>query len=86
MKDDISSKELVIDYPCIWRYKVIVAAASDIKAIIKRVLNEREYAIKSSNQKGAYISYNLELTVQSGEDREAVFRALEKDTDVKFIL
>jgi putative lipoic acid-binding regulatory protein len=86
LKDDINSKELVIEYPCIWRYKVIIASGSDIKAIIKKILKDREHTVKFSNQKGDYKSYNLELLVVNGEDRESIFKALKIDTDVKFIL
>ncbi|MDR0762504.1 MAG: DUF493 domain-containing protein [Campylobacteraceae bacterium] len=84
MKDDITSKELAIEYPCVWRYKVITVG--DMQAITKRVLKDREYTVEFNNQKGGYKSYNLKVLVFDSKDREALFRALEADIDIKFIL
>ncbi|MDR1976304.1 MAG: DUF493 domain-containing protein [Campylobacteraceae bacterium] len=88
MADDINSKELALDYPCTWRYKVIIAASGDIKAVVKRVLKEREHTLKFSHksQKGGYESYNLEVLVFDAGDRAALYEALQADADVKFIL
>ena len=88
MKDDISSKELAIEYPCSWRYKLIVNSKSDIKTIMKRVLKDREYTVNFSHESrnGSYKSYNLDIVVLDGKDREGLFEVLKADSDIKFIL
>ncbi|MDR2081111.1 MAG: DUF493 domain-containing protein [Campylobacteraceae bacterium] len=88
MKDDINPKELAIEYPCVWRYKIIIVSQSSINDIVKEILKGREYNIKFSHESknGGYKSYNLDIPVFNGEDREALFRALEAHSDVKFIL
>jgi putative lipoic acid-binding regulatory protein len=88
LKDDISSKELALEYPCIWCYKVIISADNDMETISKRVLHEREYSVKlsRSSQKNSYKSYDLELLVFSDEDRKSLFKALKMDIDIKFVL
>lgn len=88
MKDDISSKELALEYPCIWCYKVIISSNNDIKTILQRVLGEREHSVNLSHdsQKGNYKSYDLKLLVFSDEDRKYLFKSLKMDIDVKFVL
>jgi putative lipoic acid-binding regulatory protein len=88
LKDDICSKEISIEYPCSWRYKLIVIAKSDIKTITKRVLKNREHTINFSHESknGGYKSYNLDILVFNGKDREELFEALKADSDIKFIL
>ncbi|MDR2789797.1 MAG: DUF493 domain-containing protein [Campylobacteraceae bacterium] len=88
MKDDIDSKEIAIEYPHIWRYKLIISSHGDINAIAKSVLKDRKHSVKFSHESknGGYKSYNLDILVFDGEDREAIFRALGTHMDVKFIL
>lgn len=88
MKDDIDSKEIAIEYPRIWRYKLIMTTQGDINALMKRVLKDREHSVKFSHKSknGGYKSYNLDILVFDSKDKEALFRALETDSDVKFIL
>ncbi|MDR2100145.1 MAG: DUF493 domain-containing protein [Campylobacteraceae bacterium] len=88
MKDDINSKELAIEYPCMWRYKIIVSSASDMQALLKEVLKSREHSVKFSHKskEGGYKSYNLDILVFDSEDREALFEALKTKSEIKFIL
>ncbi len=82
------TKELKLDYPCNWRYKIITNRDESAKEIAKDVLKQRVYDIKKSqnSSKGKYSSHSLEVLVHSGDDRKALFDALKKHNKIKFVL
>ncbi len=82
------TKELKLDYPCNWQYKVIVGKDDNIKEIAKDVLKERVHTLKKSqnSSKGKYSSHSLDVLVHSGDDRKALFDALKKHDKIKFVL
>jgi putative lipoic acid-binding regulatory protein len=88
MIDDIGQKELDIEYPCRWRYKLIAISTADINNIVKEALKEREYTLNLSHksQGGNYKSYNLELLVFDESDRTALFEKFKTYDDIKFVL
>ncbi len=83
-----NTKELKLDYPCNWQYKIIIAKEDDAKKIAKEVLRDREHSTKKSNNssKGKYSSHSLEVLVHSGDDRKALFDKLKQHNKIKFVL
>jgi len=82
------TKELKLNYPCNWQYKIIVGKNDDIEEIAKDVLKERSHTIKKSqnSSKGKYSSHSLDILVYSGDDRKALFDTLKKHDKIKFVL
>lgn len=84
----MNSEELKIDYPNNWQYKAIVSAGTDIKQVVKDLLDERGFSIKASknSKKGKYESYAISVLVHSDDDRKEIFNILKKDKQIKFVL
>ncbi|MDR0580220.1 MAG: DUF493 domain-containing protein [Campylobacteraceae bacterium] len=88
MSDNIESKELILDYPCIWTYKLIATKNADMQEILPYILKDREYNLISSkiSKQGTYKSYSLKVEVKSDSDRKEIFENLQKEESIKFIL
>ncbi|MDR1554714.1 MAG: DUF493 domain-containing protein [Campylobacteraceae bacterium] len=86
--DNIKSKELILDYPCAWTYKLITTKDTDIKNILTHVLKDRKYSLTDSktSKQGVYKSCSLKLEVKSDSDRKEIFENLQKEKSIKFIL
>lgn len=86
--DNIESKELILQYPCMWTYKLIIAKEMNIKKTLSHILKEKSYSLDDSktSKKGAYKSYSLKLEVKSDNERKEIFERLQKEQDIKFIL
>ena len=87
LKDDDLDK-LVLEYPCIWKYKIIAEAKADVKQIVSLVLKDKEYSLKTSktSKEGSYKSYHLAIEVTSDDDRKEILEKLREHKDIKFIL
>ncbi|MBE0496824.1 MAG: DUF493 domain-containing protein [Campylobacterales bacterium] len=85
---NLANKEVHIDYPCHWEYKVIVHAHVDIKAPLAQILETREYSLTLSNNSkaGTYTSYSARVLVTSHEERKALFSALKAHPSIKYVL
>lgn len=85
---DLSKEKLKLNYPCNWKYKIVVLEATDINKVIKDVIDEREYKVKESNvsKKGKFKSYTLELLVHNDDDRTSIYELLGKHPDMKMVL
>ena len=83
-----NTKELELNYPAKWQYKIIMQKEHDAKKIIKEVLKERNFEIKKSqnSSKGNFTSHSLETIVNSNEERKALYDALKKHKNIKFVL
>ncbi len=83
-----NTKELKLDFPAKWQYKLIMPKDNDAKKIAKDILNGKEHKItKSQNSsKGKYTSHTLEVSVNNHEERKAIFEDLKKHKDIKFVL
>ncbi len=84
----LEGKELELEYPCHWDYKVIINAHCKIKHVVEHVLGERTYKItKSKNSKSkTYESYKVSLLVHNDEERVALFHEFKKEDCVKIVL
>lgn len=88
LNDKLEGKQLELEYPCNWCYKVIASEEEALKQAIRDVINEREHKITPSNSSktGKYISMNLDLLVHNEDDRTFIFDALKKHQDIKMVL
>lgn len=86
----------VVEYPCLWGYKVIgpdeEAMRSAVKQCLDHCLNEnsgdREFELGQSRTSsgGKYISLSLNLTVQDESERNAVFEALTQRPEIVMVI
>ncbi len=88
LNEKIKNEKLQLDYPCNWKYKVVVNSDKEIDSVVKDVIGERECKINSSKESkgGKYKSYNLEILVHNDDDREVIYEELKKHNDVKAVL
>lgn len=85
---DLNKEKLKLNYPCSWKYKLVVLETTKIDYVIKEVISEREYSVKESNvsKKGKFKSYTLELLVHNDDDRTSIYELLGKHLDIKMVL
>ena len=85
---NLANKEVHIDYPCHWEYKVIVHAHEDVNAPLAEVFENREYSLTLSNNSkaGTYTSYSARVLVTSHEERKSLFGALKAHPSIKYVL
>jgi len=88
LNDKLAGKELVLEYPCNWCYKVIASEEEALKGAIKEVIEERAHKLTHSNNSktGKYVSMNLDLLVHNEDDRKFIYDALKKHQDIKMVL
>lgn len=84
----VNSKELKLDYPCHWEYKLILSTEHNVSHLVKEVLDEREHhlAPSQSSTKGNYTSHTLRILVHNDDDRKMLFHALKSHKHIKFVL
>ncbi len=85
---NLANKEVHIDYPCHWEYKVVVHTHVDVKSPLAEIFEDREYSLCLSNHSkaGTYTSYNARVLVRSHEERKALFGALKAHPSIKYVL
>jgi len=83
-----NNKKLVINYPCVWLYKIIGMEKKAVQSAIAEIFSDSEHTLTFSNSssKGKYISFDLEVTVCSEESRNFFFSALKQHTAIKMVL
>jgi len=77
-----------IEYPCQWLYKVIGFDREKLHQVLKELINSDSCDISFSNSSrtGKYHCLNLEVTVQSEEERNSIYLALKAHPQVKIVL
>lgn len=87
MANLLENKKLKLEYPCLWQYKIVVLKDEKVEDTVISVVN-REYKLKESknSKNGKYKSFNLELLVDSEEDRVSIFNQFKKCSDIKMVL
>ncbi len=85
---NLNEHKLQLDYPCSWKYKLVVLEKTNAKNIIEEIIGKREHTLKSSkvSSKGKYKSYTLELLVHNEDDRKELYAQLGKHSDIKMVL
>lgn len=77
-----------IDYPCRWLYKLIGESRAEMRRAVERHVQERPLALSDSHvsSTGRYVSLNLEVTVESDEERLALYRLLAGEPAIRVVL
>lgn len=85
-----------IEYPCPWTYKVIGADENDLRRAVKVMLDvcldrasgDRAWELSRSRTSsgGKYISLNLTLTVESEEERNALYDGLKDCPEIVMVI
>ncbi len=85
---NITCQKLELNYPCTWKYKLIVKSDALIKNIISDTIDNREHNMELSNQssKGKFISYLVELKVKDEADRLNLHKIFSEHKDIKMIV
>ena len=84
----LSGQKAQIDYPCVWQYKLIGMDRQAVRAAVAAHLGDAPYSLSDSRRSGGgkYISMNLEVSVDSEEQRLSWHQALASDPSVKVVL
>jgi putative lipoic acid-binding regulatory protein len=93
---DPSSQKPVVEYPCLWGYKVIGPDEEAMRTAVKETLElclqensgDREFELGHSRESkgGKYVSLSLNLTVQDEAERNAVFSALSARPEILMVI
>jgi putative lipoic acid-binding regulatory protein len=77
-----------ISYPTNWGYKIIGLDEMSLRKSIDEVLEKFEYNLQFSKKssKGKFISLNLNLIVQSEEERDLIFNKLKNSPNIKMVI
>jgi len=86
----------VVEYPCLWGYKVIGAEEETIRGAVKQCMDtclnpntgdrQFELGMSRSSKGGKYISLSLNLTVQDESERDAIFTALTNRPEIVMVI
>ena len=86
----------LVEYPCLWGYKVIGPDEEAMRAAVKKCLEEclrdntgdRGFELGQSrtSKGGKYVSLSLNLTVQDEAERNAVFAALSGRPEILMVI
>ena len=77
-----------LDYPCQWLYKVIGIEEEQLRQAITKIIPDTpcEINLSKSSSSGKYLCLNVELTVQSEEERNSIYERLKAHQHVKIVL
>ena len=77
----------IIDYPCLWEYKLIGLTEPAIRKTAGEVVDV-EYTLTRSNAStsGKYQSMSLKIMVADEAMREGIFRSLKAHADIIMVL
>jgi len=85
---DLNNHKVELEYPCSWKYKVVIRSEHNIKHVIKDVICEREHKLSPSktSSKGKFESHTIEMIVHSDEDRVGMFELIRSHKIVKMVV
>ena len=77
-----------LEYPCQWLYKVIGTNHEQLRQAIMEIINNIpcEISLSNSSSSGKYLCLNLEITVQSEEERNSIYSGLKSHPLIKIVL
>ncbi len=85
-----------ITYPAPWSFKVIGTDEQDVRRAVKITLavcldqnsGDRAYelSLTRTSTQGSYVSLNLELTVLSDAERDAIFTGLADCPEIRMVI
>lgn len=81
-------EKLKIEYPCDWTFKIIGQDEGLLRKAATVSLESRVHTVNNSNASsgGKYISLNLTVNVNDETDRNEIYKHLQSDSAIKFIL
>jgi putative lipoic acid-binding regulatory protein len=93
---EFKNQKPVVEYPCLWGYKVIGPDEDNMRQAVKHCLDEclqqntgdREYELGQSrtSKGGKYISLSLNLTVNDEAERDSIFTSLSARTEILMVI
>ena len=85
--DDLGD-ELKIEYPIVWKFKLITEDAEALRDAVEQVINKEVFMLVKSNKssKGKFTSFNLAVQVESDEHRHDVYGRLKACDEIRIIL
>ncbi|MDD5747324.1 MAG: DUF493 domain-containing protein [Candidatus Omnitrophica bacterium] len=77
-----------LSYPCTWLYKVIGADGESVREAVAEVLTAYEYTLRFSNisSRGKYNAFNVEVRVESREQRDEIYQKLKAHPKIKVVM
>jgi len=77
-----------IIYPTKWGFKVIGKDKDKVEKAIKDILSSKAHSCKFSNSSkgGKFSSFSAECTVDSEEERNALYKAFGEHADVNYVM
>lgn len=82
-----NEKKNEIQYPCTWHYRIIGNSKEElIEAAFELLEKEFIHTLGKESSGGKYHSINLEILVETKEERDQIFTTLHKDSRIKFVL
>ena len=80
--------KLQLEYPCRWLYKVIGPDQEKLHQALLEIVSNCSCSISfsKSSRAGKYHCLNLEVTVQSEEERNSIYRALKAHPQISIVL
>jgi len=77
-----------IIYPTKWGFKIIGKDRDKIEEAIKSIFKDKEHSCKFSNvsKNGKFNSYSAECVVDSKEERDALYKALNEHNDINYVI
>ena len=88
MKQKDCNCKAKLDYPCQWLYKVIGTDHEQLRHAIAEIINDSpcKISLSNSSSSGKYLCLNLEITVQSEEERNSIYLDLKAHQHIKIVL
>ena len=85
---DLNKHKLELEYPCSWKYKIVMLESVNVKYISQDVFGEREHTVTKSkvSKKGKFKSYTIELIVHNDDDRTELHKVLGEHKEIKMVL
>lgn len=88
MEFDKNDPRLKLEYPRKWIFKVIGENQTLVEKIIDEIVEGKEFTLNHSqnSKQGKYCSLNLELIVESEEERDLIYTSLNKNENISMVL
>ena len=77
-----------LEYPCQWSYRIIGDDEQNLRDAAASAVGNKKFKLSVSNRSagGKYHSLNIELIVKDEAERLAIFKHLQDNDAIKFVL
>jgi len=77
-----------INYPTKWGFKVIGKDKIKVEQAIKDIMGDKSHSCNFSNtsKNGKFSSFSAECTVDSKEERDAIYKAFGEHDDIDYVI